>query len=231
MAFRAIGFDIDGTLYPSWRLNLALAGMAVRNYRCLKVFGRVRHELRQLARTPEYQAAPPAGIQAFHHFQAGLAARRLGIDPETARVRIEEFFYQVIPESFNRIRPFPELRDTLRRLKTAGLKLGALSDFPGERKLELLGLSDLFDVVMTSEETGFLKPDPRPIRILAERLGVEPRDLLYVGNSAAYDVGGAKSAGAASAYVLSLLGGRKDGGADYRFRRYPDLADWILSRP
>jgi putative hydrolase of the HAD superfamily len=231
MAFRAIGFDIDGTLYPSWRLNLALAGLAVRNYRCLKAFGKVRHDLRELARTPEYRAAPPAGIEEFHRLQAGLVARRMGIDEKTALEGVELFFYRQIPESFDRIRAFPGAREALLRLKAAGLRLGALSDFPGERKLELMGLADLFDAVMTSEETGYLKPDPQPIRVLAGRLGVECRELLYVGNSAAYDVAGAKAAGASSAYVRTLLGGRKDGGADFSFRRYPDLADWILSRP
>lgn len=229
MAFRAIGFDIDGTLYPSWRLNLALAGLAVRNYRCLKAFGRVRHELRELARTPEYRAAPPGGIEEFHRLQAGLVARRMGVDENTALKGVEEFFYRVVPESFDRIRPFPGVREALLRLKAAGLRLGALSDFPGERKLELMGLGDLFDVVMTSEETGYLKPEPEPIRVLAERLGVEIRELLYVGNSAAYDVTGAKAAGASSAYIRSLFGGRTDGGADFTFRRYGELARWILS--
>jgi len=229
MAFRAIGFDIDGTLYPSWRLNLALAGIAVRNYRCLKAFGRVRRELRDLFRTPGYRASPPAGIEEFHRFQAGLAARLMGIDEETARRRIERFFYQMIPERFDRIRPFPEVRPALLRLKEAGLRLGALSDFPGERKLELMGLGGLFDVVMTSEETGYLKPAPEPLLALAARLGVEPRELLYVGNSAAYDVAGAKAAGAASAYVRTLLGGKNDGGADFSFRRYGELSRWILS--
>mgnify|MGYP001351551851 CR=1 FL=1 len=231
MAFRAIGFDIDGTLYPSWRLSLALAGFAVRNYACLKAFGEVRRELRDLARTPEYRAAPPAGIEEFHRYQAALVARRMGIDEEAARRGVERFFYKVIPESFDRIRPFPGVRESLARLKASGLRLGALSDFPGERKLELMGLGDLFDVVMTSEETGYLKPEPEPIRDLAGRLGVESGELLYVGNSAAYDVAGARAAGAASAYIRTLLGGRGDGGADFTFRRYPDLADWILSRP
>lgn len=231
MAFRAIGFDIDGTLYPSWRLNLALAGFAVRNYAFLKAFGGVRRELRELFHTPGYRAAPPAGIEEFHRFQAALVARRMGIDEETARRGVERLFYRVIPESFDRLRPFRGVRETLLRLKDAGLRLGALSDFPGERKLELLGLGGLFDVVMTSEETGYLKPEPEPIRLLAGGLGVEPRELLYVGNSAAYDVAGAKAAGAASACIRTLPGGRPDGGADFVFRRYPDLADWILSRP
>jgi len=231
MAFRAIGFDIDGTLYPSLRLSLALAGFAVRNYRYLKAFGRVRRELRELFRTPGYRASPPAGIEEFHRFQAGLAARLMGIDEETAREGIERFFYQVIPERFDRIRTFPGVRETLVRLKAAGLRLGALSDFPGERKLELMGLGGLFDVVMTSEETGYLKPEPEPVLVLAARLGVEPRDLLYVGNSAAYDVAGAKAAGSGSALIRSFPGGRDSGGADFSFRRYGELARWILSGP
>ncbi|HSV56094.1 MAG TPA: HAD-IA family hydrolase [Magnetospirillaceae bacterium] len=229
MAFRAIGFDIDGTLYPSWRLSLALTGPALRNRRCLKAFCEVRMRIRRLARTPEYRAAPPAGVDNFHRFQAGLVARSMGIDEESALRQVEEFFYQAVPERFGRIRPFPGIRAALRRLRAAGLRLGALSDFPGDRKLELLGLADLFDVIMTSEETGFLKPEPEPIRRLAGRLGAETPELLYVGNTAALDIAAARAAGAAAACLCAPFRGSR--GADFSFRRYDELADWILSRP
>ena len=229
MAWRAIGFDIDGTLYPPLRLNLAMAGFGIRNYRYLRAFAAVRHELRGLFRTPEYRAAPPVGVEEFHRFQAALAARRLGLDEKTVRERIEDLFYREVPESFARMRAFRGVFPALKKLKAKGYRLGALSDFPGERKLELMGLGGSFDVVMTSEETGYLKPEPEPVLALASRLGVEPRELLYVGNSAAYDVAGAKAAGAASAFIRAFPCGRDSGGADFTFRRYDRLVDWILA--
>ena len=41
-----------------------------------------------------------------------------------------------------------------------------------ERFLERFGLADLFDVVVTREDAA-LKPDPAPVRLALERLGVE----------------------------------------------------------
>ncbi len=230
MAFKAIGFDIDGTLYPSLRLHLALAGYSLRHFRLLRAFAAVRHELRELAETPGYLASPPDGVAGLHLLQARLVARRLGIGEDEALDQAERFFYRVVPESFGRIRPFQGVREALGRLKGAGLPLGALSDFPGDRKLKLMDLDAFFDVSMTSEETGFLKPHPRPVAALAERLGVAPGELLYVGNSVRYDVAGARAAGARSA-LISRAPRLRSGGADFVFRTYGQLVQRILSGP
>lgn len=229
MAYKAIGFDIDGTLYPSFRLNRALLGFGLRNYAYLKAFSAVRRELRDLALSQEYRSSPPGDIMEFHGFQASLVARRLGLDEETVAPRVENLFYREIPECFTRVRPFRGLKKALRQLKDAGFRLGALSDFPGERKLELMGLDEFFPVTMTSEETGFLKPDPKPMQVLARRLGVAAHELLYVGNSEEYDVASAKAVGAGAAYLRPLFG-RDAVDADYSFRRYDRLVEWILSR-
>jgi len=229
MTLKALGFDIDGTLYPSLSLNLSLAGFAIRNYRYLMAFNAVRHELRNLIRTDDYKNSPPADSAEFHRLQASLVARRLGIGQEKVHDIIETLFYREIPENFRHVRPFKGAAEALKRLRDAGILLGALSDFPGDRKLELMGLDGLFHVSMTSEETGFLKPAPRSIEALSKRLGVSADEMLYVGNSVAYDVAGAKAAGARTA-LIRPLGGGASSGADFVFRRYDDLADWVLNK-
>ncbi len=51
-----------------------------------------------------------------------------------------------------------------------------------------------FDLVMTADEAGAYKPDPRPYRAALGALGLEGKRVLFVAGSA-HDVGGATRAG------------------------------------
>ena len=62
----------------------------------------------------------------------------------------------------------------------------------GERAAARLGID--WDVVVTSEEAGFYKPDPRPYRLALERLGVPAQDAAFVAGSG-YDMFGTASVG------------------------------------
>jgi putative hydrolase of the HAD superfamily len=196
-----VGFDIDGTLYPASAIYLRLLWGGLRRMKLLSAFREVRHELRELLESPEYRARKIEGIEAFHLIQSELTAGKLGRSPDRVHREIEEFFYNASTEVFAAIRPYPSVAPLLERLRAQGYKLGALSDFPCERKLELLGLADKFDVAMTSEETGFVKPDRASFDLLAKRLGVPNEEILYVGNSESYDVQGARSAGMQTALI------------------------------
>jgi haloacid dehalogenase superfamily, subfamily IA, variant 3 with third motif having DD or ED/haloacid dehalogenase superfamily, subfamily IA, variant 1 with third motif having Dx(3-4)D or Dx(3-4)E len=63
------------------------------------------------------------------------------------------------------------------------------------RKLENMGLRDLFSCVVLSEEFGIRKPDSRIFHRAATLLHMQPQECLYVGDSYANDVIGAKNAG------------------------------------
>ena len=58
----------------------------------------------------------------------------------------------------------------------------------------LPGLEEWFDVVVGSEDTKRHKPDPDPLLHALDRLGAEPREATYVGDSP-FDVRAAKAAG------------------------------------
>jgi 2-haloalkanoic acid dehalogenase type II len=51
-----------------------------------------------------------------------------------------------------------------------------------------------FELVVTAEEAGAYKPDPRPYRLALATLGLEPARVLFVAGSA-HDVGGAARVG------------------------------------
>lgn len=62
----------------------------------------------------------------------------------------------------------------------------------GQRAAARLGID--WDVVVTSEEAGFYKPDPRPYRLALERLGEQPQHAAFVAGSG-YDMFGTSAVG------------------------------------
>ena len=49
-----------------------------------------------------------------------------------------------------------------------------------ERERDAYGFEDLCDVVVYSHEEGLEKPDPRFYRIVTDRLGVPPREAVFL---------------------------------------------------
>ncbi len=64
-----------------------------------------------------------------------------------------------------------------------------------QEKLRYLGLSDWVDALITSEEVGVLKPDPRIYQVALARLGAEAAQTVMVGDNWQADVVGALAVG------------------------------------
>lgn len=103
------------------------------------------------------------------------------------------------------------LADSLERLRSAGLRLGVVSNSDGrvEEALEAAGLRSYFDVIVDSAQVGVEKPDPRIFYAALEVLGVAPSEALYVGDLYEVDVVGAHAAGIEAVLVTSS-DGRQD---------------------
>jgi len=216
MKIKAVGFDIDGTLYPNFSMYVRSSSSFLSHPRLVYHFGKVRKEVRKT----EYSGH-------FRDNQAKLLGYSMKISQEKAANMIERYLYQKWVYSFEGVKPFKTVRPALLSLKREGLKLGALSDFPVEKKLEFLGLSDLMEIAFSSEETGHLKPHNAPFINLISKLGVNPEEILYVGNSYKYDILGAKQVGLRTAHLVKKA--KSDSQADFSFHSFIDLRDWILS--
>jgi putative hydrolase of the HAD superfamily len=213
-------FDLDGTLYPNYRFYGRLIPFILKEQRLLRAMGKARSVMR---RSP--------GEGPFYDRQARIMAEFLGEEPETVRVKTEKLIYRGWEPLFRVIRLCAYVRETLQALRDAGLKLGILSDFPPWTKLEYLGLSAYWDMVLCSEATGRLKPDPVPFRELIGQMALAPERILYVGNSVSYDIRGAKKAGMKTA-LFSPLPWKKillNGKADFVFSDYRQLRTYVLS--
>lgn len=106
-----------------------------------------------------------------------------------------------------RISAYPETVEVLQTLRAKGIPTGILTDVAYamprtfvQRDISGAGITNLFDVLLTSVEVGVRKPEPAGYRELAKRLNVAPNQMLYIGNEPK-DVLGARQAGALSAFL------------------------------
>jgi len=107
-------------------------------------------------------------------------------------------------EYAGKIEPYPDAIPTLHKLKETGVKLGIITDGNMERqkrKIELLGLTFLFDVIIYAEE---MASKPSPISFLAalERLHIKATDACYIADNPLIDFKGAKEAGIKTTRIL-----------------------------
>ena len=82
-------------------------------------------------------------------------------------------------------RPLDGVRETLERLRAHGLVLGVVSNWDVSLPEHLAGAGIDVDTVVTAAEVGVEKPDPRPLLVALERLGVTPERALHVGDDPA----------------------------------------------
>jgi putative hydrolase of the HAD superfamily len=152
---------------------------------------------------------------AAHAPEAAQAMERAtGNDGERAAVYLEALFRSAgvpadrmpeVRDSLRRLHSERHLwcsvregtRESLSRLRAAGLRLGIVSNSDGrvEQALAASGLRGYFDVVIDSGLHGVEKPDPAIFRAALDALGVGPEEALYVGDVYEVDVVGARAAG------------------------------------
>lgn len=229
----AVAFDLDGTLYPNYRLYIQLFPFLIKEQKFLRAFGKARDRLRQEAPHSIGLYKDPGGLR-FYQRQAQYMGEILKEDPAYLALKTERFVYRGWEPHFKKVKLYSHVSETLRRLRDRGIKLGLLSDFPPGKKIENLGLSGLWDTMLCSEIIGWLKPDPRAFLELARTMELPPEEILYVGNSYSYDVLGARKAGMKAAWIrpmarfLGLLPGKKDK-ADFIFYDYRQLYNYVLN--
>ena len=109
----------------------------------------------------------------------------------------------LILNTLRKLRPYPEVAQSLQRLRDAGLRLATLTNSTAqavEAQLNYAGLRDYFEQVISADEIQCFKPAPEVYHLAARRLSVEPSEMRMVA-AHHWDVTGALRAGCAAAFV------------------------------
>jgi putative hydrolase of the HAD superfamily len=95
------------------------------------------------------------------------------------------------------LQPRKEAVPVIRKLKRMKYKVGLISDCSPETPAAwpATPFRGLFDVTVFSCVVNMKKPDPRIYRIATDKLGVEPRDCLYIGDGSSNELTGALKVG------------------------------------
>lgn len=198
MSYKAICFDIDGTLYPIGVMNRRILRLCVHH----PVFG-----MRYRKNRHEYRRCQGAFTQKvpLRWREAMIMQNLTGDEPSKAFCeddyrstydKLQRYIYQPMRRLYAKTKTFDGVAETFQTIRDKGLKIGVFTDFPlFDNKLKGLGLSDLVDFAASSDDVGFLKPDTHCLEYLLYNLGMDPKDVLYVGDSYDKDVLGAHAAG------------------------------------
>lgn len=212
---KAVAFDIDGTLYRSWRFFLRMTPHFLIHMYFFAEYGLARSALRKNAITSDFEKA-----------QAEEMAKRLHCSSDKALNHLDKIVYKGLMKYFTNIPPCKDVVDFIKDLKEKGYKIGILSDFPPEQKGNIWGIKDMCDVCLGTESTGALKPSTIPFTALYEQFQLKPEEILYVGNSHKYDIEGASNVGMHTAWILTPMKkffGKKSDVADITFVHYKEL--------
>jgi len=127
------------------------------------------------------------GCGAYQPYEelVAQAAQNVGLAPDLA-LQLERNWLD--------LQPWPDVAATLARLRQ-DYRLGVVTNCSarlGQLAAGRVGVP--FEVVVTSEQAGFYKPDPRPYRLALEKLGLPAERVLFVAGSA-YDMFGTAQIG------------------------------------
>jgi 2-haloacid dehalogenase len=172
---RACVFDAYGTLFD---FASAAAG-------CRDVLGDQCERLTALWRDKQLQYAWLRTIQGRHadFWQVtgdalDFALAALGRADPALRDRLMNLYLTLAP--------FPEVPETLRRLRESGFATAILSNGAHAMLAAVVasaGLEDLLDAVLSIEEVGAYKPDPRVYRLAVDRLGVPAGEIVFLSSN------------------------------------------------
>jgi putative hydrolase of the HAD superfamily len=182
MSYETILFDLDNTLYDynaywRWRLTWSLEPVGVAYPHMDMVSLRER-------------------IIAEHIYAGRLVdfLHRVGITDESACAAALER-YRI--NSFDQLQLYPDTRSALHQLRQR-YRLGLITNgpiFSQRPKIRHLGLEEVMDVLVISEEVGCAKPDPSIFHLALQQIDSTPEQALYVGDSLQDDLLGAYAAG------------------------------------
>jgi pyrophosphatase PpaX len=180
----AVLFDLDGTLIDSIELILNSAKYAFRDRE-----GHVPSDAEWLT---------GVGIPLTTMFQRYA---RDAADVDTLIAKYRE--YQLANHD-RLVRSYHLVVETVDGIRAAGHPLAIVTSKTGwlaQRGLDTVSLGSHFDVIIGCDSCERHKPDPMPVQVALERLGYQPSDAVFVGDSI-YDMQSGNAAGVTTIAAL-----------------------------
>lgn len=194
--YRAVIFDLDGTLYFQTKLRLMMA-CRLGGYYCthfwrlkelliLKRFREVREHWESIA--VERTTVPLDEAQYCH------VAAEMKLAPNRVRRVVEEWMYEKPLELLMECRD-EALVDLLNVIREQNIPIFIYSDYPVTDKLKALDLQADRIYSALDAEIMSLKPDPKGLQTILSQNHFQPSEILMIGDRMSKDGQAAINAG------------------------------------
>ncbi|MBV8831751.1 MAG: HAD family phosphatase, partial [Acidobacteriaceae bacterium] len=176
---KAVIFDVDGTLIDSVDLHARAWQEIFLKYGVHTDCQAVRDQIGK------------GGDKLMKVFLSEEQIARQGKEIEEQRTEL--FVREYLP----RVKPFPALRALFERLRADGIQI-ALASSAKDKELEtykeITGIEPFLAEDTSSDDVSNSKPDPDVFLTARKKLGIDPRDVLAIGDTQ-YDAESAAKAG------------------------------------
>ena len=194
MALKAVLFDLGLTLirtasFPEiYRQILARFGVTAS----LDDIAKAQEATEREADTSTYDESHRE--EFWKNYNVSLL-KKLGITDNVVflATQIDELWWEC-----SQVQVFSDVESTLSQLKARGLKLGLVSNGFKKDLAHILGKLELkkwFDVIVCIESCNCAKPNKEIFLYALDKLGVEPHESVFVGDSVEQDYDGAFNVG------------------------------------
>lgn len=177
LPIKGILFDNDGTLVDTH--DLILASM---RHATAEVFG---------APLPDEKLMEKVGQPLVVQVQSFTS------DPCEQEEFLQSYQAHNLSRHDDALKAFPGIVDALAQLHARGIKMGVVTSKKhalAQRGLEIVGLAPYLDCCIGADDCTRYKPDPQPVQLGLEALGLAPKECLYVGDSP-FDLQAGRGAG------------------------------------
>ena len=194
---KAVIFDTDNTLYPYKPAHeAALKEVVIKAQKLLKVN---KEDFLEAFKISRKKVKTQLGNTAASHsrllyFQKTI--EQLGMGTRIfLTLDLEQTYWRTFLAN---TRLFDEVKEFLQLLKSQGVKTANITDLTAQiqfRKIMFFGLDEFFDYVVSSEEAGANKPDPKPFEIALSKLNIDPSMIWMIGDNLINDIQGGNEVG------------------------------------
>ena len=196
--YRAVAFDLDGTLYDQKRLRKIMAKRLMLHYLChpfrirelflLQTFRKVRDRWEIYA--DQFEDSPLSLDEQQYAYIASIT----GTNPSAVETVVKRWIYEN-PLSALSTCTNTELASYIEELHKKGIPVCIVSDYPIPDKLKALNICADHLYAPGDERAIELKPSPMGLKLLMEDLSLTPEEVLMVGDRDEKDGESARRAG------------------------------------
>jgi putative hydrolase of the HAD superfamily len=207
--FKAIGFDWAYTLVDLGKeddrepLQKVFSFLEKKNI-SLPDFEEFLDKMRKIFR-PMIESSRATNQEARFEVALQKLLNHFGIplNENVTLIKLLEVYYL---EVYSERKVYPEVISVLRAFKNRGARMGIVSNttnpvFMKEKEMQATGLKSFFEFAIYSSDTLYRKPHPSIFELAITHLGMNPEEILFVGDNISMDVAGAQGVGMKSAWL------------------------------